>query len=103
MLLAKYMRICIDSFVFTVCPRSEELAYNCGCLIRLVAAAEHIYCGLRAYARGWGGVNPPLSLKFYKNFITFTKDINCFYILFAMPLNEPPMKIFCVRHCCGHN
>ena len=29
------------------------------------------------------GVNPSLSLIFYKNFITFAKDINCFRILFA--------------------
>jgi len=29
------------------------------------------------------GVNPPLSLIFYKNFITCTKEIKCFRILFA--------------------
>ena len=29
------------------------------------------------------GVNPSLSLTFYKNFITFAKEVNCFRILFA--------------------
>jgi len=38
----------------------------------------------RAYARGGRlGLNHPLSLICNKNFITCTKEINCFRILFA--------------------
>jgi len=37
----------------------------------------------RAYARWEFGVNPPLSLIFYENFVTCAKEINCFRTLLA--------------------
>jgi len=36
-----------------------------------------------AYASGEFGVTPPLSLIFYKNFITCAQEINCSRIVFA--------------------
>jgi len=47
--------------------------------------ADGLKTGLsaRAYARGGLGLNLPLSLIFYEDFITCTKEINCFRILFA--------------------
>jgi len=47
----------------------------------------------RAYARGVG-VKTPIELEILKNFITCAKELNCFHILFAMPLNETPHKNF---------
>ena len=37
---------------------------------------------VRTQGGGWG-LNLPLSLIFYKSFITCAKGINCFHILFA--------------------
>jgi len=38
---------------------------------------------VKGVRKGGLGVNPPLSLIFYENFITCAKEVNCFRILFA--------------------
>jgi len=47
--------------------------------------SDHMFAylspGTRAYAKGGLGLKKPLSLIFYKNFITCTKGINCFRML----------------------
>jgi len=48
----------------------------------------------RGVRKGVGVKTTPLSLKVYKNVITRAKDVNCFHILFAMPLNETPNENF---------
>ena len=46
--------------------------------------AQAIFLHTCNSVRKWGfGVNPLLSLIFYKNCITWAKEINCFRILFA--------------------
>ena len=46
---------------------------------------DHIYA--RVYAKG-SGVNPRLSLIFYKNVFVSTKDINCFRIHLLINLSS---------------
>ena len=61
---------------------------NC-CVVALIVfssdmlswMADSLYSAGRT--QGGFGVNPPLSLIFYENFITCANEINCFRILFA--------------------
>ena len=60
---------------------------------------EHQESRPRAYAREVG-VNPPLSLIFYVNFITFARENDCFGILFAclfVDLMQKPRNNFACK------
>jgi len=61
--------------------RRWRVAYNFGCMAPYNLPWRVSARGVR---KGRGGIEKkPLSLIFYKNFITFAKKINCFRILSA--------------------
>ena len=96
MLLAEFGRICVHAFYCVFMPWDWEigLPYIYGCLIRLLAGAEHLYCGHNITAAV--KYIPPLShLKWLTN---YNEYISCrgSNVAKALPLAVKIAKL--VRH-----
>jgi len=66
---------------FTPCKCLPQLSSNISidCTNSSIYPVEHATYSLARVRKG-DAVNPPLSWIFYKNFITYAKEINCFRI-----------------------